>query len=47
MQEPATGNRLFLTTIFLFADYLICEVSLKMDPASLEYQEVLISHKNS
>lgn len=45
MQEPATVNRLFLATIFLFADYLTCEVSLKINPTSLEYQEVLISHR--
>lgn len=38
MQEPATVNRLFL-------DYLSFEASLKMNSTSLEYQEVLISHR--
>ena len=42
MLEPATVNRLSVVTISLFADFLICEVNLKMDPASLEYQEVFI-----
>lgn len=39
------SEEIILATIFLFVDYLICEVSLKMNPASLEYQEVLISHR--
>lgn len=38
-------NRLFFATIFHFVDYLICEVSLKINPANLEYQKVLISHR--
>lgn len=48
MLEAATVNRLSLVvTISLVADFLICEVNLKMKSASLKSQEVVIFSQSS